>query len=105
MKDEQALQKISEQLEVDIIGIDHSAIRQTLADKINELISKDFSKLVSILYRMDVSEQKLKDLLKENPTTDAGLLIADLMIERQAEKIRSRQENTPDENISDDEKW
>lgn len=105
MKDEQSLQKISVQLEVDITGKDHSTIRQALSDKINELISKDFSKLISILYRIDVSEPKLKKLLKENPNTDAGLLITDLMIERQAEKIRSRQENKPDENISDDEKW
>ena len=40
-----------------------------------------FSKLISILYRVDVSEPKLKSLLKENPNINAGLLIADLMIE------------------------
>lgn len=100
-----ALKKVSEQLEVDITGRDHLAARLALADKINELVNKDFSKLISILYRIDVNEQKLKDLLKEKPTTDAGLLIAELMIERQAEKIRARQENKRDENINNDEKW
>jgi hypothetical protein len=105
MKDDLVIQKISEQLEVDISGKDHASAKLALADKINDLINTDFQKLVSILYRVDVSEPKLKKLLKENPNTDAGLLIADLMIERQAEKIRSRQENKPDENISDDEKW
>ena len=55
---------------------------------------------------MDVSEIKLKQLLKDNSGTDAGLIIADLMIERQAEKIKSREQYSKrDENISDDEKW
>ena len=105
MKDEQALQKVSEQLEVDIGGKDYSLARQILADKINELVNNDFQKLVSILYRVDVSESKLKNLLKENPGTDAGLIIADLMIERQEQKIKSRREYKRNENISDDEKW
>ena len=85
---------------------DPSFWKQILAEKINELITNDFQKLVLILYRMDVSEIKLKQLLIENPGTNAALIIADLMIERQAEKIRSRQQfSRPDENISDDEKW
>jgi len=59
-----------------------------------------------ILYRMDVSEIKLKQLLNENPGTDAALIITDLMIERQEQKMISRQQfRKKDENISDDEKW
>jgi len=79
--------------------------RQMLADKIHELLNSDFQRLISILYRMDVSESRLKLLLKENPDTDAGIIIADLMIERQLQKLRSRQQYKPDENISEDEKW
>ena len=104
MKDNQALKEISEELGVTIK--DHSIAKQRLSEKINELINNDFNKLVSILYRMDVSEAKLKQLLRENANTDAGLIIADLMIKRQAEKIKSRQHFTKrDDNISDDEKW
>jgi len=83
----------------------HSFTKQELVDKINELINSDFQKLVSILYRLDISEPRLKLLLKENPNVDAGLIIADLMIERQLQKAKSRQEYKRDENISDDEKW
>jgi len=105
MKDEQVLQEVSKELGITVK--DHLISTQLLAEKINELINHDFQKLVSILYRMDVSEMKLKQLLKENAGTDAGLIIADLMIERQEQKIRSRQhfKNKQDENISDDEKW
>lgn len=104
MKDEQVLEEVSKELEVTMK--DHSLTKQALVEKINDLINTDFQKLVSILYRMDVSETKLKQLVNENPGTNAALIITDLLIERQAEKIRSRQKfNKRDENISDDEKW
>ena len=106
MKDEQALQEISMELGIILKEQEDSFGKQLLAEKINELINNDFQKLVSILYRMDVSEIKLKQLLNENPGTSAAQIISDLMIERQAEKIRSRQRfSNRDENISDDEKW
>ncbi len=80
--------------------------RQALAAKINELLLGNFQQLISILYRMDVSEAKLRLLLKENPGTDAGLIIADLVIERQAQKIKSRREfRQRDNDISEEEKW
>ena len=104
MKDEQVLEEVSKELEVTVK--DHTLTKQALIEKINDLITTDFQKLVSILYRMDVSETKLKQLLTENSGTNAALIIGDLMIERQTEKIRSRQQfNKRDENISDDEKW
>ena len=104
MKNEQVLEEVSKELEV--IVKDDSITKQVLVEKINDLINNDFQKLVLILYRMDVSEIKLKQFLNENAGTNAAIIIADLMIERQSEKIRSRQQfNKRDENISDDEKW
>jgi hypothetical protein len=61
-----------------------------LADRINTMITTDFNRLISLLYRIDVSETKLKQLLKENTGTDAGLLIARLILERQWQKIETR---------------
>lgn len=81
-------------------------LKEKLANTINELLQNDFEKLVSILYRMDINEPKLKSLLKENPEADAGLIIADMMIERQEQKIKSRSQfKQRDDNISDEEKW
>jgi hypothetical protein len=77
-----------------------------LAEKINHLLINDFDKLISILYRVDVSEKKLKQLLKDNPAEDAGKIIAALLIERQAEKIRSREQfNQSGKDIEENEKW
>ena len=81
-------------------------MRRRLSIHINYLIEHDFQKLVSVLYRVDVNEKKLKHLLKENIEEDAGLIIADLIIERQLQKIKSRKEfRRKDDHIADEEKW
>lgn len=53
---------------------------------IENLISNDFDKLVSILYRVDVSEHKVRDVLSENSKEPAGRIIANLILKREAEK-------------------
>ena len=77
-----------------------------LAEKMNELIKNNFNHLVQILYRIDVNETKLKQVLKANPNEDAGKIIAQLIIERQQQKIISRNEfSKKDEAFDEEEKW
>ncbi|HVZ56668.1 MAG TPA: hypothetical protein VG870_08425 [Chitinophagaceae bacterium] len=63
-----------------------------LAAAVNDLINRDFSRLVGILYRIDVDESRLKSLLKEHPGEDAGRIIAALILEREKQKIQTRQQ-------------
>jgi hypothetical protein len=80
--------------------------RQTLINRINELIQSDFQQLILVLYRVDVNEDKLRYLLKENSEENAAIIIADLLIERQSQKIISRQQfNKRDNEIDENEKW
>ncbi len=51
---------------------------------INDCIQHDFNKLVQLLYRIDVSEEKLKYILQLNPNEDAAKLIAAVIMERLA---------------------
>ncbi|PZR27207.1 MAG: hypothetical protein DI535_11170 [Citrobacter freundii] len=77
-----------------------------LVDAVNELLLHDFDRLVTILYRVDVDELKLKQLLKERAGEDAARIIVMLLIERQEQKIRTRREfSTPPEDPDDDERW
>ena len=76
-----------------------------LAEKYNQLIKTDFNGLVQLIYRIDINEAKLKQALQENTERDTGELLAEMTIERQLQKIRSRQQYKQDENISDEEKW
>ncbi|RYG04605.1 MAG: hypothetical protein EOO02_05760 [Chitinophagaceae bacterium] len=80
-------------------------LESVIAREINRLINSDFSLLLSILYRLDVSEVKLKDMLKDNPGQDSGLVITRLILEREFEKYKSRQRFHKEDNIPDDERW
>ncbi len=77
-----------------------------LAKYINDLIHNNFEKLISLLYRIDISEKKLKQLLQDQPNEDAGKIIARMVIERELQKINSRQQFNKKEDIdNDEEKW
>lgn len=79
---------------------------KNLAAFINDLINRDFDALVQLLYRIDISEEKLKKLLRENPGENAGDIIARLIIERQLQKAESRKRyGTGDTSASDEMKW
>ena len=105
MNEQQMIVDVAKELGVTIPADDSSEIRQLIVNFLNKLLLTDFEKLISILYRADVNENKLKQVLKENPNTDAGVIIADLIFERQAQKIKSRQEFRRDSTISDEESW
>ncbi len=79
---------------------------QLLTDRIDYLIQTDFNKLVSILYRLDVSETKLSQMLKDQTGTDAAEIIARMIIERQREKIITRAAfKKPGDDIPEADKW
>jgi len=70
---------------------DYNSLKKRLSAYLNQLIHEDFQKLISILYRIDVSEEKLHSALNTNPEArTAGEIITDLIIERQLEKIETK---------------
>jgi hypothetical protein len=80
--------------------------RTALIQLINEWIIKDFQKLLLVLYRLDVSEKKLTQLLAEKKGIDAANIIAALIIERIAAAKASREKYKMDTSkIPEDEKW
>lgn len=62
-----------------------------LSDYVQELIDTDFSKLINTLYRIDVSEIKIKKALNLSDPKDANEVIAQLIIEREKQKITTRE--------------
>ena len=65
-------------------------LEDLLAEKINSMIQRDFGALVQLLYRIDVSEDRLRRILNADTGEDAGRIIARLIMERQWQKIESR---------------
>ncbi len=80
-------------------------LREQLTAAINDMIIHHFDNLIQILYRMDVSEAKLKEMLQQHATEDAAGIIADLVIERQEQKIKTRALFKSTGDIPEEEKW
>ena len=100
------IQILNNELAIELPGkISFEELKEYLSEHINHLIQTDFNKLVSLLYRIDINESRLKALLRENKDADTGKIITDLIIERQLQKIKSRKQNKGDNRIPDDEKW
>lgn len=72
-------------------GIAMKQLQQKLISFINDLIQNDFQRLVAILYKVDVDEDRLKRILKEEAGKDAAAIIAKLIIEREIQKLESRE--------------
>ena len=87
------VQIINKQADTDLPeDLSKNELQERLTAFINELIVNDFQRLITILYRVDVDEKKLKRILKENIWTDAGEIIANLIIEREIQKIETRKQ-------------
>ncbi|HUS00894.1 MAG TPA: hypothetical protein VMY77_04165 [Chitinophagaceae bacterium] len=91
MAESELIQVINKQTGIELpADISMEKLRQKLVIFINHLIQNDFSNLVSILYKIDVDEGKLKRVLREDAGKDAAGIIADLILERELQKIESR---------------
>lgn len=103
MKEDIIIQSLSQKFNIE--SPKHNDFIQQLADVVNFLIQNDFQKLVQVLYQMDISESKLKKMLKTSTDNDAGLIISMLIIEREKEKIISRDQFKRDNNSGEDDEW
>jgi hypothetical protein len=96
-----SLAKVQEQLSAP----DREALLLELEAQVNWMITHRFDALVQVLYRLDVDERKLRNLLQEGGGTDAAHIIAALMIERQLQKLRTRRQFRQEGDIPDEDKW
>jgi hypothetical protein len=88
--------------EKDLSVLETAPFRSSLSSYINHLLLTDFNGLVQLLYRVDVEENRLKALLREQASADAADIIADLLIERQKQKLVSRNNfKLPDTNADE----
>ena len=82
----QLLQLVAKHFEVPD-NITESHLREVLVKTFEYLVEDDFQKLVQVLYRADVDQYKLKDLLENTEGKTTAEIIADAYIERQKAKV------------------
>ncbi|MEC5148078.1 hypothetical protein [Chitinophaga sp. 212800010-3] len=87
--------------------ISYEQLEELLAMRIQTLINEDFSHFIYLLYRTDVAEKKVKQILAAANAAgeDPYRPIARLVIERQLEKIISRATYKQNDLPDDEEKW
>ncbi len=107
MENAELIRLLNKELALELpAGLTYDQAHAQLSSWINNLIKNDFEKLVSLLYRIDVNEQKLRSLLKQFPDEDAGNIIASLILERQGQKLKSRELFSQRDNDFDEvERW
>lgn len=98
---------INQSMEIEISPTGtYEQLREKLSVRINEMILHDFEKLVFHLYRIDVDEARMRAVLADKSNEDACGLIADLIIERQLQKLKAKKEfSQKTETESGEEKW
>jgi len=79
--------------------------QERLAQIVRYFIENDFPQLVQLLYRIDVSEEKLKQLLQDSSGVDTADVIAKLIIERQLKKLDLKEKFNDKTDIPEQDKW
>ena len=69
--------------------ISEEQLRDVLIKTFTYLVEDDFPKLLQILYRADVDQYKLKELLENNSELSAAEVIADAYMARQKAKVET----------------
>lgn len=72
----------------DLVSLEE--FRKYLAEKLKYLLDEKFDTLVNILYKIDISEKKLSELFSGENRDFIPVSLADLIIERQLQKIKLR---------------
>ncbi len=66
-----------------------SHLRDVLVKTFEYLVEDDFQKLLQILYKADVDQYKLKELLENTEGKSSAEIIADAYIDRQKAKVET----------------
>jgi hypothetical protein len=75
--------------------LSENQLRAAMVDAFAYLIDNDFPKLIQILYKADVDQYKLKELLETVEGSSSAEIIADAYIARQKAKIETWKKYSP----------
>jgi len=65
-------------------------MKKYLSTKIKILLEEKYDSLINILYRIDIADRKIEEVFTSERNENIPSKIADLIIERQLQKVRYR---------------
>ena len=69
-----------------------SDLKEKLIQIIRYFLDKEFERLLQVMYRIDINEDKLKIALASNPPDQVAQNIVELIIERECLKVKTRKQ-------------
>ena len=98
---------LNEDLQLDLApASSYELMKEKLAQLFDDWVDKDFGRMLNWLYRIDVSEEKIKRSLYSDPQKNAGMIFAELVLERLQEKENARKNTAaPSQDIPDNERF
>jgi hypothetical protein len=82
--------RTGEPLPKDYEILDREELKQMLQVFIADLLENNFEKLCNMAYRHDIPEAKFNNALQESGADEQAARIADLVIDRELQKVESR---------------
>lgn len=70
-------------------------LEEYLTKQVNHLLDHDLNKLLNALYRIDISEEKVKELLQQSEQGKIASSLAKTIIEREKQKVLTRLKYQP----------
>ncbi|MEZ4983907.1 MAG: hypothetical protein R2795_02525 [Saprospiraceae bacterium] len=88
---------ISKDLEVDAFGenISEEELFRLLSNHVAWLVENRLEWLLSLMYRMDIDERKVEAALSPFAVAPANEALAQLIMERQQQRVRTKQQYRP----------
>ncbi|MDN3669604.1 hypothetical protein QWY93_09710 [Echinicola jeungdonensis] len=71
-------------------NMDRDGLIKYLEPLIHQLLNRDFEKLLQVCYRIDLGEEKLKEILHESPPEQLSKDLSTAIVDRQILKIQIR---------------
>jgi hypothetical protein len=104
MEQQEILKALDTEWELGLAGTTISAedIIHRLASRIAVLMDRNPDQFFLLMYRLDISEMRLKEVLADN---EAAHKIAALVYQRQLQKIQSRRQHMPPADADPDLQW
>ncbi|GIV34661.1 MAG: hypothetical protein KatS3mg031_2196 [Chitinophagales bacterium] len=78
----------------------YDELKNLLAQKLTQLANQEFNRFINLLYRIDLDEHRVKETLATRPYAEAMSALAEMVIQRQMQKVFTRQKySTPQDDL------
>ena len=65
-------------------------IKKRLREIIDYLLEKDFERLLNAMYRLDINEDRFREVIEGKAGNDVSGVLADMILERELRKVQTR---------------